>query len=206
MAVDRRVLILQAAGRVIARNGVRGLRVDEVAREAGVSTALLYYHFDDRAGLLQSTLDHITEEASLYTERAIASGATARDALEQVLLLELQGDERVLENSRLWGELRASAVFDETLRAPVRRATEQWSQDIAAAVRRVAAEQAAPAADADADDAGQRLTALVEGLSMRWLSGTLELERARALLRDGVAGEMVRLGLSDPGAPRPAPT
>lgn len=46
---DRQSLILEAAVRVIARNGVRGLRVEELASEAGVSTALIYYHFKDRA-------------------------------------------------------------------------------------------------------------------------------------------------------------
>ena len=40
---ERREAILTAAARVIARSGVRGLRVEEVASEAGVSPPLLYY-------------------------------------------------------------------------------------------------------------------------------------------------------------------
>lgn len=39
-------------------------------------------------------------------------------------------------------------------------------------------------------DAAERLTALVEGLSERWLSGSLELERARALLEGAVDAEL----------------
>ncbi|MZE52785.1 TetR family transcriptional regulator, partial [Streptomyces sp. SID5770] len=45
---SRSTQILEAAARVIARRGVRGLRVEELAAEAGVSTALIYYHFKDR--------------------------------------------------------------------------------------------------------------------------------------------------------------
>ncbi|WP_425558559.1 helix-turn-helix domain-containing protein, partial [Kitasatospora albolonga] len=41
---DRRTEILRAATRVISRRGVRGLRVAELATEAGVSAALIYYH------------------------------------------------------------------------------------------------------------------------------------------------------------------
>ena len=49
---DRRTQIMQAAVRVIARDGVRGLRVEKLAAEAGVSTALIYYHFHDRDGIV----------------------------------------------------------------------------------------------------------------------------------------------------------
>ena len=34
----------------IARCGTRGLRVQAVAKSAGVSTALIYHHFGDRSG------------------------------------------------------------------------------------------------------------------------------------------------------------
>jgi len=45
VATDRRTAILEGAARVIARRGVRGLRMEELAAEAGVSTALCDYHF-----------------------------------------------------------------------------------------------------------------------------------------------------------------
>lgn len=42
---DRQTLILEAPIRVTAQSGVRGLRVEKLAAEAGISTALIYYHF-----------------------------------------------------------------------------------------------------------------------------------------------------------------
>ncbi|MEV4898166.1 helix-turn-helix domain-containing protein, partial [Nonomuraea sp. NPDC055795] len=45
MSSDRQRQILEAAVRVIAHSGVRGLRVEKLSAEAGVSTALIYYHF-----------------------------------------------------------------------------------------------------------------------------------------------------------------
>ncbi|MFD6970036.1 TetR/AcrR family transcriptional regulator [Streptomyces sp. NPDC059949] len=186
---DRQALILEAAVRVIARNGVRGLRVEELAAEAGVSTALIYYHFKDRAGLVQRTLSFISDRATGYTDEALKDTPDARTALLQLLLSELQDTPRVRENSTAWGELRASAIFDSDLRETLAVSTRSWSQDTAEAISDA---QAAGLADLHVTplDAAERLTALVEGLSERWLSGSLTLDRARELLTGAVEAEL----------------
>ncbi|MCJ1680011.1 TetR/AcrR family transcriptional regulator [Streptomyces sp. APSN-46.1] len=186
---DRQALILEAAVRVIARTGVRGLRVEELAAEAGVSTALIYYHFKDRAGLIQRTLAFISDRATGYTDEAVSGAENARATLLQLLLSELQDTDRVRENSIAWGELRASAIFDTDLREPLAESTRSWTQDTADAI---ADAKAAGRADLSVStlDAAERLTALVEGLSERWLSGSLTLERARELLAGAVEAEL----------------
>ncbi|MET3987579.1 TetR/AcrR family transcriptional regulator [Streptomyces sp. PvR034] len=188
---DRQVLILEAAVRVIARSGVRGLRVEELAAEADVSTALIYYHFKDRAGLIRRTLDFISARATGYTDEAHSSARDPRALLLQLLLGELQDTPRVRENSIAWGELRASAIFDDDLRETLARSTRTWCRDTADSV---ADAQAAGLADlrVDPQDVAERLTALVEGLSERWLSGSLTVERARALLSGAVDAELGR--------------
>ncbi|MFB0626276.1 TetR/AcrR family transcriptional regulator [Streptomyces sp. AB3(2024)] len=186
---DRQSLILEAAVRVIARNGVRGLRVEELATEAGVSTALIYYHFKDRAGLVQRTLAFISDRATGYTDEAVEGTEDARAVLLQLLLGELQDTPRVRENSIAWGELRATAIFDADLRAALAESTRSWNRDTADAVADAqAAGQADPAAVPL--DVAERLNSLVEGLSERWLSGSLELERARTLLEGAVNAEL----------------
>ncbi|MFF2662904.1 TetR/AcrR family transcriptional regulator [Kitasatospora sp. NPDC058032] len=189
---SRKTSILEAAARVIARRGVRGLRVEELAAEAGVSTALIYYHFKDRTGILKQTLEFINDRAERYTaERAAdAPPPTAREELEQTLLLELQDTVEVRENSTAWGELRASAVFDETLREDLARATRIWVQEIAELLGAVQPMSSAVALAG----AAERLTALLEGLSTRWLSGSLPLTHARTLMTDAIDTEVARLG------------
>ena len=50
MAVaDRTHDILRAACRVIAERGCDGMRMGDVARAAGVSSALVHYYFDTRS-------------------------------------------------------------------------------------------------------------------------------------------------------------
>ncbi|WUS67642.1 TetR/AcrR family transcriptional regulator [Kitasatospora sp. NBC_01246] len=188
---DRRSLIMEAAARVIARRGVRGLRVEELASEAGVSTALIYYHFKDRAGILRATLEFINGRAGRYTtERAPdAPPLDARGELEQTLLLELQDTPEVRENSTAWGELRASAVFDPDLREDLARATLVWVQEVADLLGKVRPMNGAAALASSAE----RLTALVEGLSVRWLSGSLPGEHARELMAGAIDIELERL-------------
>ncbi|MFF0558640.1 TetR/AcrR family transcriptional regulator [Streptomyces sp. NPDC020472] len=183
--------ILEAAARVIARRGIRGLRVEELAGEAGVSTALIYYYFKDRAGILRSTLEFINDRAERYTAERDpdAPPRSPREELEETLLLELQDTVEVRENSAAWGELRASAVFDELLREDLARATLTWTQEVAALLGQVQ-----PMASAAAlASAGERLTALLEGLSMRWLGGGIRIEHARALLRGAIDAELAGL-------------
>ncbi|KUJ65896.1 TetR family transcriptional regulator [Streptomyces albus subsp. albus] len=188
---DRPTQILEAAARLIARRGVRGLRVEEVSAEAGVSTALIYYHFKDRAGLLRRTLEFINQRAIRYTDAALDASADPRAQLTGMLLLELQDDPRVRENSTAWGELRATAVFDPDLREQLAAATREWVADLAGLIHRSrAAGLAGPEVDPEA--AAERLTALVEGLSERWLSGTTSLQRAHELLREAIALELRR--------------
>ncbi|MFB6837161.1 TetR/AcrR family transcriptional regulator [Streptomyces sp. NPDC056361] len=189
---SRSTQILEAAARVIARRGVRGLRVEELAAEAGVSTALIYYHFKDRAGILSKTLEFINDRADRYTTERDpdAEPLGPREELDQTLLLELQDSTEVRENSTAWGELRASAVFDDLLREDLARATLTWVQEVASLLGQVQPMAPAVALTASAE----RLTALLEGLSMRWLSGTLQLAHARTLMSEAIDAEIVLLG------------
>ena len=79
-AVDRRAAILDAAIKVIARRGVRGLRVEQVAGEAGVAVSLIYYYFDNRNGLVRATLEHANERAATRTSDGDSSSGRERAA------------------------------------------------------------------------------------------------------------------------------
>ncbi|MFD3875326.1 TetR/AcrR family transcriptional regulator [Streptomyces sp. NPDC058623] len=225
---DRRRAILEAAARVIARRGVRGLRVGELAAEAGVSTALIYYHFQDRTGILRHALAFIGDRADRYTGTGSAAhrgaaepGATEPDPgeaaaresdagepvagesvagesvaedplrlLERTLLLEFQDLPEVRENSTAWGELRAHTIFDPELREELAAAGAAWVEEVAGLLG--ALQPAAPAGAVTA--AAERLTALLEGLSGRWLSGLLPVGHARDLMRGAIGVEIGLLG------------
>nr|WP_297419856.1 TetR/AcrR family transcriptional regulator [uncultured Nocardioides sp.] len=196
--MDRRSQILRAAARRIARDGVRGLRVTDVAEEAGVSPGLLYYHFTDRSGLLSATLDYINDHANEVRSRSGRGDESPYDELEGQLLAELGDDEEVREDSAAWSELRALAVFEQDLQEPMRRTTATWVDEVARSVQAVQKSRqfrsAAGAEDAtDPVRTATILTALVEGLSNRWLAGGLSLDEAHSLLSEAT-GRLVPAG------------
>jgi AcrR family transcriptional regulator len=179
---DSRTAILEAAATTIASRGVRGLRVEEVAAAAGVSTPLLYYHFQSRSGLVKAALEAASEQAPSTALRggSVPEGLSGYEALEAALLAELSDDPNVQHNAVVWGEVSASAVFDSDLRADVARVTRTWRDEVAEGIRAGIADGSVP--EVDAEEAAELLITLVDGLCARWLSGTIDRDRARELL------------------------
>lgn len=176
---DGRTALLEAAVRAIARRGTRGLRVEEVARDAGVSTSLIYHHFGDRTTFLASAFEHIATWATA-NYRAPANGDT-RTALCQSLVNEIHDRDEIRMHSAAWQELRDSAVFGEEFRPIIRRMTAEWTEDIAQLVRH-GQQDGSVDPGLDPVETGEHLAAVVEGYSGRWLSGQLSTDQARARL------------------------
>ncbi|KEZ77984.1 TetR/AcrR family transcriptional regulator [Salinisphaera hydrothermalis] len=176
---ETRTRILAAAVRCVARRGVRGLRMADVGREAGVSSGLLYYHFADRDGLLAATLAHVNDTAAAGRSSNEVAG---RSALIDNLVDEISDDPEVRDHAAAWHEINASAVFDERLAAPLRETTADWQARIANALVATAPADA-PCDRETAEAEAVIVTALVDGLLQRWLTGRLSTNDARALLR-----------------------
>ncbi len=181
---DNREAILVAVATVIARRGVRGLRIEDVAGEAGVSAPLLYYHFGNRAGLVRAALEHASEVAPSAALRE-PTASNGFEAVSEALLAELSDEAEVRDNAVVWGEVSASAVFDPALRADVRRVTEGWRKNVCGAIEAGVADGSIRAG-VDPDTAADELISLVDGLCTRWLAETMERDRALGLLRDAI--------------------
>jgi AcrR family transcriptional regulator len=186
---DRRRAILEAAITVIARRGVRGLRVEQVAAEASVAVSLIYYYFDNRNGLVRATLEHANERAETAAATTNGSALSGREAVERTLLAEFDDVDHVRDTSVVWGEVLASAVFEPDLRDQLREASETWSALVAATIAEGVRDGSIPG-EVEAHAAAERLTALVEGLSSRWLAGVVTGERARELLTAAIEREL----------------
>ncbi len=75
--------------------GLRGLRINEVAADAGVAESLIYHHFKSRATLLRAALEYAGQQADTYTQ--VGEDLNGRDRLIATLLAEIQdraGDTR----------------------------------------------------------------------------------------------------------------
>ena len=117
MAKKSRSDWLRAGLRRLARDGVDGVRVEPLAQEIGVTKGSFYWHFGDRAELLDAMLEEWAETA---TEAVIAQAETAGSRpharLERLTRIATEGFDAELELAlRDWGRRDSSvrAVLDE---------------------------------------------------------------------------------------------
>src|SRR5215213_9601907 len=113
-APDARARIVDAGVRCITREGVAAASMAAIALEAGVSKALLHYHYHDRATLLAEIVERLgartIERERLAVDRD--GGIGALDALWHWLDAELRR-----------GELAALAELALVREGTVRHAT-----------------------------------------------------------------------------------
>src|SRR3954451_14293412 len=95
MAVaDRTHDILRAACRVIAERGCDGMRMGDVARSAGVSSALVHYYFDTRSELLRRAFLYADEQVDAFVRAAVARCEAPREKLATAGLLSRRREAR----------------------------------------------------------------------------------------------------------------
>jgi AcrR family transcriptional regulator len=187
---ERRQAIVEAAARSIARHGIAGLRVQQVAAEAGVSVALLYYHYGDRNGLVKAAFEYASEQAPSTALRVAADSRSGYQALETALLAELDDDPVVRDAAIVWGEVSARAAVDPDFRPIVATITRAWAVTVAGVIERGMGDGSIR----DVGDPGalaQRVITLVDGLCVRWLAGALTLDEARELLRSALRDNLL---------------
>jgi len=183
--------ILAAAAGQIAREGIDGVRIARIAMEAGVSTALVHYHFDTRDALLAEALDYSYSHAG---DARISSGelpaASHSERLESMIEQCLPTTPSLEQDWVLWVELWLRAARHPELRPVAEELYARlhaWFRD----------EIAAGVADGefarcDPDEVADRLLALLDGYGIRTLigDGAIPLERARHAVSSALAGDL----------------
>jgi AcrR family transcriptional regulator len=114
VAADTRARIVDAGARCITRDGVADASMAAIALEAGVSKALLHYHYRDRSTLLAEIVEHVGS-------RVIGRERAAVDRLEAVSGLDaLWG---WLEDELRRGELASIGALALVREGPVRESS-----------------------------------------------------------------------------------
>jgi AcrR family transcriptional regulator len=108
---------IRAGLRRLARKGVEAVRVEPLARQLGVTKGSFYWHFRDRAELLDALLEEWAETATeAIIVRSEAAGSDPRARLERLTGLATDHFDAELELAlRDWGRHDPSArrVLDE---------------------------------------------------------------------------------------------
>jgi AcrR family transcriptional regulator len=186
---EREEAILGAACRVIAQSGAAGLRMSEVAREAGVSSALLHYYFATRRELLARAFAFADTRVDAHVLSLVGEQGSGRDRLETLLTAYLSPEPVVTEDWVVWSELWRSARFDETLLELLHDADREWVGQVAALLRDGIADGSIEGS-VEVDDTAIQLVSLVDGLGTRVLAGVIEREDALRLIERSLTTEL----------------
>jgi AcrR family transcriptional regulator len=185
--------ILQAACDLIAERGIGGARIAQIAKAAGVSTALVHYHFRTRETLLSETLDYAFDLAAAVRLRAAGengSDGSAARRLADVVEQSLPTTDPGRREWQLWAELWLGAARDPDLRPIAAQMYARYRTWIATAVAEGVA--AGEFARVDPGETADLAMALIDGLGLRVLLGdpSMPLEKARERIGEILAREL----------------
>ncbi|WP_424891889.1 TetR/AcrR family transcriptional regulator [Streptomyces sp. XH2] len=135
MTVDTKERLIRAADTVLRTQGYAKSSARTIAKEAGVNSALVFYHFGGVDPLLFAALDRSsTERMELLTE-AVAGARTLEDLVDagtRVYRSDIAGG-----HLTLFSELVAAAVAKPELREEIRVRAEPWISFVEQTLERV---------------------------------------------------------------------
>jgi TetR/AcrR family transcriptional regulator, transcriptional repressor of bet genes len=125
----RREQILEAAFHVACRESIGKLTVRAVAAEAGVSHALVLFHFGRKERLVHDLLDWVLDSTSvLHISEDIARFPHARDRLTALLEQEMSRQSHQPEYTRLFLEYWALGAHHEEIRTRISAELERYRE------------------------------------------------------------------------------
>lgn len=192
-SIPRRDLILDAARNLLSEKGMRAFTVKNVAHEAGVSAALVIYHFRGINDLLEAVCDSVMFE---LPDTAEFPPADLNQALANlVLVVERYFDPAYYSRKSLlvWLPLFQAMVLDEEFRKKIYARDEAYISGFAVHIARVAEFRGL---DIDATEVARNLMSFMDGLWLRWChsnrADTVAEHRAAVEYLEGKVGPLPR--------------
>ncbi|PTL79240.1 TetR/AcrR family transcriptional regulator [Vitiosangium sp. GDMCC 1.1324] len=176
---SRREALLEAAARIVRRDGYEALSLDAVAAEAGLSKGGLLYHFPSKEALVAALVEQLVESFETAHADAAAAGPPGPGAWSRAYVratLDRPGEEDAVSVAIL-----AAVAMNPALLQPLRQRYSAWNE----ALRR----DGLPGVDAWV------VRLAVDGL---WLSDLLGFEPPTGKIRSRVVARLLELAGGQP--------
>lgn len=161
----------------------------EVAREAGVSKALLHYYFSTRQELVRAAFAYSSDLWDEGVRHRLARAANGAAKVELYLLASVDSSEPYNEQRALWNEVWSSLRVDSELRPLVHDAYQAWMQRLISLIEEGRGDGSVPG-EVSASRAGRRLAVFADGLDSMLYLGLTDGRKARRLLRESIELEL----------------
>ncbi len=114
----RRHQLIEATIAVLARRGYAALTVADVARQAGLSSGIVIFHFSSKDRLLAEVLAALAADYRRHWQDAVQrAGIAPADRLKALLLADFDMDvftpDRLAAWIAFWGEAQGRPVYDQ---------------------------------------------------------------------------------------------
>ena len=183
----RRVEILVATIAEIEKSGMSALRVSDIAGSLGVSSGLVFYHFDTKDALLVEALEYAVVRDADRLDRALAKEGEPLDRLRRVLTS--YGPTGAAHGWTLWIEAWSTALREPSIQASLRKLDKRW-RDALEDVITAGVGTGAFACD-DPKGTVARVGALLDGLSVASLIyKSVNRKQLQSWVRDVTADEL----------------
>jgi AcrR family transcriptional regulator len=169
--------ILDAAVAILRRGGIGDLTVARVSTEAGVSPALVHYHFDSTEQLLAAALELSFEVSA---EMWVSTEESSGDPLQRLaskLEQNLPTPGRFRREWEIWLELSFQAARDERLRESATRVYARLHAAMFTALEAIVASGAGRSEDLHG--AADRVLAAIDGFGIRAMLDPSHMDVAR---------------------------
>jgi len=173
----RRIEMLRAAAELICERGFGDTRIADVAKRAGVSSALVIYYFGTRDRLLVDALRYSEESGYEAAEKMLAEIPSLRERLSFLIKWTCvpESDSDMPGAWGLWFDLWAQAFRHDEVKAGRVELDARWRAMIADAVKSADLD-----ADVDARMFALEFSALLDGLSIQVALDDPEVDSAVA--------------------------
>lgn len=161
----RRQQLVQAALKIIRKNGLAGATMASVASTAGLSTGIVAHYFGNKDALLEATMRQVLRDLgdAVARQRARARSDHPRDQLRAIVNGNFDTSQISPEAMRIWLSFWAESMNHPKLRRLQRANDRRLHSNLAFHFRKRLPRDAAHMAAAG-------LAALIDGL---WLRGSL---------------------------------
>ena len=159
----RRDEILRATCDEVVKRGFAHTRAADVAANLGVSTGLIFYHFESKDTLLSAAFAYAAERD---LERLDAAAAGKGSALRRFArILTMYGPEGIGAGWALWIDAWAAALRSPEMAEVSQRLDVRWKDTVAEVIKQGVA--SGEMTCSDPSGAAWRITALLDGLAVQ---------------------------------------
>jgi AcrR family transcriptional regulator len=184
----RRDEILRATCDEVVKRGFANTRAADVATALGVSTGLIFYHFESKDALLSAAFAYAAERD---LERLDAAAQGRGSALRRLArILKMYGPEGIGAGWALWIDAWAAALRSPEMADVSRRLDVRWKDTVAEVIAQGVA--TGEMVCADPSGAAWRITAMLDGLAVQTTvhEGVLSTRQINAWVRTVAAAEL----------------